>query len=91
MIRDKEEFFQVNAILGTIRRGVDSAAEPPDSERSPAERRQNIFRMDSKLFWRTPADSGGLRADSSGLQADFKVRRGLRAAPRRTGGVSAAD
>ena len=37
------------------------------------------------------ADSGGLRADSSGLQADFKVRRGLRAAPRRTGGVSAAD
>ena len=28
-----------------------------DSARSPAERRQNIFQMDSKLFWRTPADS----------------------------------
>ena len=60
--------------MGTIRRGVDSAAEPPDSERtplgvrrlrrSPAERRQNVFRMDSKLFWRTPADSERTPADS---------------------------
>ena len=49
---------------GTIRRGVDSAAEPPDSERTPAERRQNIFRMDSKLFLRTPADSERTPADS---------------------------
>ena len=39
-------------------------AEPPDSARSPAERRQNIFRMDSKLFLRTPADSERTPADS---------------------------
>ena len=39
-------------------------AEPPDSARTPAERRQNIFRMDSKLFWRTPADSERTPADS---------------------------
>ena len=54
----------VCCFLGTIRRGVDSAAEPPDSERTPAERRQNIFRMDSKLFLRTPADSERTPADS---------------------------
>ena len=35
-----------------------------DSERTPAERRQNIFRMDSKLFLRTPADSERTPADS---------------------------
>ena len=39
-------------------------AEPPDSARTPAERRQNIFRMDSKLFLRTPADSERTPADS---------------------------
>ena len=39
-------------------------AEPLDSARSPAERRQNIFRMDSKLFLRTPADSERTPADS---------------------------
>ena len=38
--------------------------EPPDSERSPAELRQNVFRLDSKLFWRTPADSKRTPADS---------------------------
>ena len=51
---------------------MDSAAEPPDSERTPSglrrsrrtPLRQNVFRMDSKLFWRTPADSERTPADS---------------------------
>ena len=74
MLVGNDKYKFLNPDYGTIRRGVDSAAEPPDSERtpaeppdsarSPAERRQNIFRMDSKLFLRTPADSERTPADS---------------------------
>ena len=69
--------------MGTIRRGVDSAWSPPDSEAEPKYIPGGLVTI--------LADSGGLQADSSGLQADFKVRRGLRAAPRWVGGLSAAD
>ena len=76
--------LHIRHFTGTIRRGVDSARSPLESERTPS----GAAGLRAESGGAPPkCIPGGLKtilADSKRTPADFKVRRGLRAAGRWT-------